>query len=80
MLQSNEGELLPTRRDIEERKTRSLDHVYGFTGLHYIDVMKSVMELDEELIRQDRGGDDVWDHIVLRAFDIKLQDVYVLQL
>ena len=36
------------------------------------------MKFDEELDRQDRGRDDTRDHIILRPFDIQLQEVDVL--
>ena len=45
-----------------------------------MDVMKSVVKLDQKLNRQNRGGDYIRDHIVLRSFDIEFQDVNVLQL
>src|SRR5437879_1133342 len=78
--QPNEGQFLPTRRNGEEGKSRSLDHAHGLAGLAYMDVITPVMELDQELNRQDRGCKDIPDDVVLRSFDIKLQDIDMLQL
>jgi hypothetical protein len=61
-------------------KTGFPDHVHRLAGLCHMDVMKSVVKLDQKLNRQNRGGDYIRDHIVLRSFDIEFQDVNVLQL
>ncbi|HZM89088.1 MAG TPA: hypothetical protein VFF31_21365 [Blastocatellia bacterium] len=64
----------------KERETGFPDHVHRLAGLCHMDVMKSVVKLDQKLIRQNRGRDDIRDDIVLRSFNIEFQDINVLQL